>query len=93
VNKNSSPNPNVKKKETTHNAFRIPNSFFSQLSEFTNGGFVLITINDEGNPSVYSEFDNSIIGLGIRKFALDYFKAMDDIKMTNVSFEEDDLSD
>jgi len=76
-----------------HKAFKIPDSFFSQLNEFTNGGFLLITINDEGNPSVCSQFDNSIIALGMRKFALDYFKTMDDIEVTISSFEEDDLSD
>lgn len=82
--KNSKPNPNAAKKIAQEKRFVIPASFFSQLQEFSNGGYCLLLINDLGNPEIYTKFDTSVASLALHKFGLDYFDLMDGVN-TNVT--------
>jgi len=49
------------------------------LSEFTNGGYVLIIADEMGEPQVYSDFDNALVGMGLIKYGQNYFKKGDKI--------------
>jgi hypothetical protein len=56
--------------------FQIPIDFLRQLGEFSNGGFLLMTIASNGNPQVHAQFDNAILALGFQKFGADYFQKL-----------------
>lgn len=71
IKKNSKPNPLPIKKEE----FEIPESFFSQLKEFTGGGFILMTIDKDGFPQVYPNYDNLAMCMALESFGADYFNA------------------
>ena len=52
--------------------FIFPESFLEQIFEFTgntegNRGFVLVSVNQEGAPTVFTKADNQIIEMGLRK--------------------------
>ena len=55
--------------------FQIPDSFFSQLDEFSAGGFIIFLIDEEGNPRIYNKFDTTINAIGLHKFGSDYFSS------------------
>lgn len=46
------------------------------LQEFSSAGFVLITTDQEGNPVVYPQFDNSMSTLALAMFGRVYFGAL-----------------
>ena len=37
--------------------FKIPEQFLSSLNEFSHGGFILFTFDEDGNPIINSNFD------------------------------------
>ena len=52
--------------------FIFPSAFLDQIFEFTgstegNRGFVLVSVNQDGAPTVYTKADNQIIEMGLRK--------------------------
>tara|TARA_R100000008_G_C3484105_1_gene115355 strand:- start:315 stop:581 length:267 start_codon:yes stop_codon:yes gene_type:complete len=54
--------------------FKLPQGFLEQLFEFSgssesNRGFLLVFINQEGAPMVYSKSSSQIIEMGLRKAA------------------------
>lgn len=70
IRKNSRPNP----LPIDTQKFEIPESFFSQLSEFTQGGYILITTPAGGGmPEIHSDFDNPTTMIGMHAFAKEYF--------------------
>jgi hypothetical protein len=59
--------------------FDIPESFLERLGEFSNGGFILTIINDDGNPVIYHAYDNAISQLGLQKFLSSWLEANEQI--------------
>ena len=52
--------------------FTIPESFLSQLYEFTGGkevgkGFILSFVNEDGRAMVYNNSSSEIVNMGLRK--------------------------
>lgn len=65
--------------------FTIPESFFNQLNEFTNGGYVLFYVNAKGSPEVRTQFDNDIYGLAIHNFIRYFANSVEDIQAASVN--------
>ena len=40
--------------------FNIPPTLLQQLNEFSYGGFLLFTYDDQGSPRYYAQFDNEL---------------------------------
>lgn len=49
------------------NSFKLPQSFLSQLGEFTTGYF-LVTVNEKGEFETFVQADNPVTRLGVLKF-------------------------
>lgn len=52
---------------TNQSSFKLPKSFLSQLDEFTMG-YVLVTVNEDGEFEVFVNTDNPVTKLGLSKF-------------------------
>jgi len=50
-----------------HHGFMIPESFLTQLSEYTRG-YVLLVCNEKGELYAHEAFDNPVIKLGLINF-------------------------
>lgn len=48
--------------------FQIPDKFIAQIDEVTGGNFILFHVNQEGEPCVVANFQNSIMELGLRSY-------------------------
>lgn len=59
--------------------FKIPRSTLAQLNEFSSGGFVLFSYDDNGDPCVHSQFDSNKDALAIQMFVLNWAEAMNEI--------------
>jgi hypothetical protein len=80
MKKNSKPsNKAVPKK-----SFKIPQSFFSQLKEFTNGGFVLVSLDENGSPQIHRHSDNPSASITLNSFGCDYFETVYDNQRTAI---------
>lgn len=64
--------------------FTIPESFLKQLNEFSNGGFFLVTISDEGDPVIHCNFDTSIQALAIQKYISQWSNTVEDLQVENI---------
>lgn len=77
-----------------NNSFTIPESFLHQLSEFTNGGFVLFTFDSSGSPKVHQCFDDDKNNLAMSNFIKLYGNSMEQIHgnilMSNISQDNDE---
>ncbi|MEK6882464.1 MAG: hypothetical protein AABY22_22780 [Nanoarchaeota archaeon] len=58
--------------------FVIPKLLLDQINEVSNGGFILITIDHEGNPQPYLHFDNGVNAIGLITFAKSWTNALAD---------------
>ena len=65
--------------------FTIPPDFFTKLNEFTMGGFILFTLDEDGSPKVYSKFDSDTHALALMSFLKHYADALDDNTASNIS--------
>jgi hypothetical protein len=51
-----------------HHGFMIPESFLTQLSEYTRG-YMLLVCNEKGELYAHEAYDNPVIKLGLINFA------------------------
>lgn len=56
----------------------LPNSLLSQLNENSAGGYLVITLDADGEPHVYSSFDNPMYRVALTRFAADFFGGADE---------------
>lgn len=61
--------------------FEIPQSMLRQLNEFSDGGFVLFTFDDNGNPNVHSKFDTNKDAMALQMFISNYAEAIEEISV------------
>jgi hypothetical protein len=61
--------------------FEIPNSTLSQLNEFSSGGFLLLTFDEDGRPDLNCKFDNPAYASLGREYLSKWLSAIDDIQM------------
>ncbi len=74
MKKNSRPNPIPLKPEEK---FEMPSQVLNMLNECTKGGYILLYVNESGNPDVITECDSEIVALGLQKFGVEYFNTID----------------
>jgi len=51
--------------------FSIPENFLKQIYEFSGGaenykGMILIMCNEKGEPNIYTQYDSSVVELGLK---------------------------
>lgn len=71
INKNSGPSTDIPVKPPP---FAIPDGLLSQLNECSNGGYILIAVDNVGQPRVYAKYDNPISAIGIVTFGEKFLK-------------------
>jgi hypothetical protein len=64
---------------------RIPEALLKQINEHTQGGFVILFVNNQGQPSVTAKFDTLIQQMGMYQFALDYFQSINNLQSEQTS--------
>lgn len=72
------------KKTLTATPFRIPKSFLNQLNEFSKGGFLLITISEDGHPVLNQHFDDTSAAFTIQSYASLWAAAMHNYNQAGV---------
>lgn len=70
-------------KEEEFRSFKIPDKFFNKLFEFTgseeaNKGYILVYVDQNGNPIVRTETSSAIIEMGLRKALMRFLKEAED---------------
>lgn len=56
--------------------FRIPEAILQMLSEVTGGNFILFHVDNQGEPGVIADFQNSITELGLRSFVTTFISSV-----------------
>ncbi len=56
--------------------FTLPQSILTQLSEMSNGGFVLLRIKEDGTPDVHLQADSPMQAYFLQSFLLTWSQAM-----------------
>jgi hypothetical protein len=59
--------------------FKFPEAILAQINECSKGGFILFTLNDEGEPIVHSCFDNSTTALALQYYAKNWTEVIDEL--------------
>ncbi len=59
--------------------FKFPESLLTQINECSKGGFILFTINDEGEPVVHSCFDDPVNALALQYYAKNWTDVIDEL--------------
>lgn len=60
--------------------FQIPQQILEQLNEFSNGGYLLIKMGENGQPpDVFMQADNTIIALGLIRYTQMWSAALDQL--------------
>ncbi len=74
IKKNSGPlkMPRIQKN------FHVPEKILESLDECTQGGFILITADENGEPKIYNNFDGAVQALGFITFCREHFDVLDD---------------
>lgn len=75
------------------NNFHIPESFLKELNEFSGGGFILFTYDQESNPKVYASFDSAAHGLGMQKFMQNWLSLVDTVNLESSMQEISDMGE
>jgi len=57
--------------------FSVPENFLKQIYEFSGGaenykGMVLIMCNEKGEPNIYTQYDSSVVELGLKSALKDF---------------------
>lgn len=73
--KNSKPN----KKLPVAQTFQVPESLLAQINECTNGSYLLVVFDANGDPQIHSHADNTLARIGLNKFCADYFGKLDSL--------------
>tara|TARA_B100001175_G_scaffold215952_1_gene183518 strand:+ start:90 stop:404 length:315 start_codon:yes stop_codon:yes gene_type:complete len=60
-------------------AFKFPTSLLTQIDECSDGGFILFTINSEGEPEVRSRFDDPTKALALQYYAKNWTDVIDEL--------------
>ena len=64
--------------------FTLPSSILNQLNEFSYGGFLLFTFDEEGSPRFYAQFDNELNMMGLQKASEYWLEGVHDINACNI---------
>jgi len=56
--------------------FKFPDSVLNKINECSNGGYILFTINQEGLPEVFSDFDDPTKAMALQYYIDQWSKAL-----------------
>jgi hypothetical protein len=84
-NKGAKAKRSAQKPISVPSGFDIPESFFSQLDEFSNGGYVLFYVNGSGGFGVRNNFDGDIQAVGLNNFIRYYSQTLEDIQASTIN--------
>ena len=59
--------------------FEIPNAFLEQLNEFSGGGFLMFSFDEDGNPQMSCNFDSIPHATAMHTYILSWAKAVAEI--------------
>lgn len=57
--------------------FSVPENFLNKIYEFSGGvetykGMILIMCNEKGEPNIYTQYDSSVVELGLKSALLNF---------------------
>jgi hypothetical protein len=61
--------------------FEIPKSILSQLNEFSTGGFLVLTFDEDGHPDLKCQFDSPAHACLGREYLSKWLMAIDEIQL------------
>lgn len=82
--------------------FDIPPKLLEQLNEFSYGGFLLFTFDNEGAPRYYAQFDNELNMMALQKSSEYWLEGVHDLNSDTIKAQmcgeqslppKDDMSD
>jgi len=82
--------------------FNFPNNLLKQLDECSFGGYLLFNFNQDGDPQVYTKFDNQVNAMALLYYLGSWISTVDQMNMDatadainkeNKKHKEDDQED
>ena len=64
--------------------FDIPPQLLEQLNEFSYGGFLLFTFDNEGSPRYYAQFDNELNMMALQKSSEYWLEGVHDLNSDTI---------
>lgn len=64
--------------------FELPDAILSQLNEYSGGGYILFSFNEQGEPTVYCQFDNAAYALASQCYVKNWSQALDQAHVNNL---------
>ncbi len=61
--------------------FKFPDEILNRVNECSNGGYVLFSINSEGLPEVFSEFDDPTKAMALQYYIDNWTKAIESLNL------------
>ena len=61
--------------------FKFPDEVLTKINECSNGGYVLFSINTEGLPEVFSEFDDPTKAMPLQYYIDNWTKAIESLNL------------
>lgn len=86
---------NKRKKEDGEVSFEIPEKLLNQINEFSAGGFLLFTFDENGKPTINSYFDDMTHAIAMQSHIQTWIKALDhlNLKLMIQNIEDNDKED
>ena len=66
---------------TNNKKFNFPNNLLKQLDECSFGGYVLFNFNQNGDPQVYTKFDNQVNAMALFYYLGSWASTVDQMNM------------
>lgn len=66
---------------TNKKKFVFPDKLLKQLDECSFGGYILFNFNSEGNPQVYTKFDNQMNAMALLYYLGSWINTVDQMNM------------
>lgn len=60
---------------------QIPQEILARVNEFSSGGFILFTFDEEGNPNITSCFDSQTHAIAMQYYIRNWSNALDNITL------------
>jgi hypothetical protein len=77
--------------------FKFPDSVLDKVNECSNGGYILFTINQEGLPEVFSDFDDPTKAMALQYYIDQWSRALTalnvDLTTQQIMGEDEDPDD
>ena len=66
---------------TNKKKFSFPNNLLKQLDECSFGGYILFNFNSEGDPQVFTKFDNQMNAMALLYYLGSWISTVDQMNM------------